>query len=511
MDLALDRKLCEALGKNNARRYLPDTSHPPFSCRGSDGRCLCLQRDHFRSSKIFQDDFIALEQFRSTYSGTPPAPFKVAVKQIVLPRSDKGPEVIDRCTSCHVALEIPQYSPTKVSYDLNGNVQVDAEGNPIKILNEEYIWKKLDERIELLSKSKDKSDLTEAESLKALKTATIDGQSVSVEKCLQMHPLMGRETRPFEYHPMEQYGCTSCHNGNGRGLVIDKAHGPVYDGDYTPEFEGEVKHFLENDPENDPSFARAYNGKPNYELLFQTTPLFVGGVIEAKCVQCHQPTSNAIQGLFNQVSTLSGRKDQQVAAIEQGMSDDLKAVQELLQLKKAIAAQGLPSTLAALDKQAADYTLAPDELKEAQAQAAFVRAYSGAASPTALLAQIDQQLKALVGSQQTAEALVASIGSKEATTQKILAFYKEHPEAASGSLFAKAALLNLQQELIQHVNLPKTLSRIALTMLRPFRRSRQMWMPSPKPTTKAKGSLFRKPAGPAIASPDSAAVASDPS
>lgn len=263
-----------------------------------------LYREIYPEYRIFQKDYIALEEFRSSYTGEPPAPFKIGVKQIVIPREDKGPETIDRCISCHVALTFPHFSPTKIAYDSRGNVMVDDHGTPIKVPNENYIWLKLDEEIASLKDLKVNqrlrkegkvsivnSRLNRAEELSSLKTANLEDRTVAVDRVLAMHPLIGKETRPFEYHPMETYGCVSCHNGNGRGLVVDKAHGPVFDGEYEQAFEGERPSFTESDSRNDPKFSRAFNHKPGHQLLFQTTPIFVGGLIEAKCVQCHQPNS----------------------------------------------------------------------------------------------------------------------------------------------------------------------------------------------------------------------------
>ena len=106
-----------------------------------------LYREVFPEYKIYQEDYMALEQFRSTYTHQPIPPFQTGVKQIVLEREDKGPAIIDRCTSCHVALQIPYFSPTKIARDLNGNIIRDQEGHPVLIPNEEYIWQKLDEKI----------------------------------------------------------------------------------------------------------------------------------------------------------------------------------------------------------------------------------------------------------------------------------------------------------------------------------------------------------------------------
>src|ERR1700738_4865075 len=65
--------------------------------------------------KVYQHAYVELENFRSTLTHEPAPPFEFGVKQIVLTRPDGGPETIDRCTSCHVALQIASFSPTKIA------------------------------------------------------------------------------------------------------------------------------------------------------------------------------------------------------------------------------------------------------------------------------------------------------------------------------------------------------------------------------------------------------------
>jgi mono/diheme cytochrome c family protein len=263
-----------------------------------------LYRELFPEYKIYQDDYIALERFRSTYSGQPPAPFQTGVKQIVFEREDKGPPKIDRCITCHVATQIPQFSPTKIVHD--------KEGAPIQVPNEEYVWGKLEQKIvdlrdphanaELEKEGKGaqvKERLWEANRLESLKTAEVDGRVYDVTKVLSMHPLIGKETRPFEFHPLNEYGCTTCHGGNGRGLTTEKAHGPVFDGQYDTEYMGPRPEFTEKDPENDPQFASVFNSKPGDSLLFQTTPILPGALIQSSCIQCHKPSTNFLQELLH--------------------------------------------------------------------------------------------------------------------------------------------------------------------------------------------------------------------
>ena len=285
-------------------------------------------REVYPEYRIFQNNYIALEQFRSTYTHKPPPGFLEGVKQILIETPDNGPPIIDRCTSCHVALDIPYFSPTKLAYDVNGKIILDEKGIPVKIPNEDYIWGKLDQRIAELTDAQVNDQLKsqgqlstitarlkEAEQLKALKTVTIDDQTYDVTKALAMHPLMGRETRPFEYHPMADYGCTSCHGGNGRALTVDKAHGPVFDGRYEIEYRGPEPKFLETDQENDPLIAYIFNHKPGDTLVFQTTPILVGNLIQAKCMQCHQSGEQSILGALGKTQDVSGNSEKIVEAI----------------------------------------------------------------------------------------------------------------------------------------------------------------------------------------------------
>lgn len=283
-----------------------------------------LYRELFPEYRIYQNDYVELEKFRSTYTQESPAAFEFGVKQIVLLNDEKGPPIIDRCVSCHVALKDPHFSPTTLTYDSEGKILRDAEGIPVKIANKDYIWEKLDSKIAELrdeqviaqlrkdgAASEVNERLKSADKLESLKTAHVGEHVYDVTKVLSMHPLIGKETRPFEFHPVEDYGCVYCHNGNGRGLTTEKAHGPIFDGQYNIEFMGPHMRFTESDPENDPKFAYEFNNKPDSELLFQTTPLFIGPLIESKCMQCHQ--LNTVQDLnkdsLNAQTTQSSSKN----------------------------------------------------------------------------------------------------------------------------------------------------------------------------------------------------------
>lgn len=245
------------------------------------GLGVFFYREIFPEYKVYQATYKDLEKFRSTYTHQEPAPFSMGIKQILIPDSNNGPEVIDRCISCHVAVDLPHFSPTRVAQDANGNSILEE--------NPDYVWKKLDDEIAELSKT---GRGAQAEKLMGLKTRTIDGKDVDMTKVLKMHPLIGTETRPFEFHSTDTYGCTSCHSGNGRTLVAKRAHGPVYDDEYEKAYNTPKPQFTEKDPENDPKFACMYNDKPGHGFVFQTTPILAGPLIAAKCVQCHNSISN---------------------------------------------------------------------------------------------------------------------------------------------------------------------------------------------------------------------------
>lgn len=120
-----------------------------------------LYREIFPEYKIYQNAYVDLEYFRSTYTGEPSPDFKKGVKQIVFEREDKGPAKIDRCISCHVAMQLPYFSPTKIDYDLNGNSVRSLDGTPVKVPNEDYIWEKLDKKISELKDEKVNAQLVQ--------------------------------------------------------------------------------------------------------------------------------------------------------------------------------------------------------------------------------------------------------------------------------------------------------------------------------------------------------------
>jgi mono/diheme cytochrome c family protein len=426
-----------------------------------------VYRELFPEYKIYQNDYIALEKFRSTYTGEPPPAFQEGVKQIVLLRKDLGPPTIDRCTSCHVALEFPHFSPTKIAYDINGKILLNADGIPEKIPNEDYIWAKLDQKIADLRDTKVIEQLTsqgetgkislrlkQASELEALKTAHVGEHTYDVTKVLRMHPLIGKETRPFEFHPINDYGCVSCHSGNGRGLTTEKAHGPIFDGEYEAEFQGPKREFLESDPKNDPLFARAYNDMPGPDLIFQTTPLLIGTLIESKCVQCHLPSSKAIQQSINSASDVLKQHQKKGDAIKYALDNEKEEIISIILLKKEISSKGFENTVKNLTS---TFSLPPSEMKQAAAQLNFMQQFIKKNQPTDLAQQhLDKILIEKVGSKQIVDTLLKETensNDRESLNRILdkLIEDRRHDMPLTGSLFKKAAAWNLVQETIQHV------------------------------------------------------------
>jgi len=411
-----------------------------------------LYRELYPEYKIYQKAYVALEDFRSTYTGKPPPPFEFGIKQIVIPKPDKGPETIDRCTSCHVALQYEHFSPTIIERDVNGKVVYDKNGNPEKVENPNFIWAKLDQKVEDL---RNEGLNQEADRLAALKTANVGEHHYDMEKVLIMHPLIGRETRPFEYHPIDEYGCTVCHGGNGRGLVTDRAHGPVYDNTYEETYMGPEPQFLEEDERNDPLFSKAYNHKPGHRLLFQTTPLLVGDLIQAKCVQCHTPTTDKLNTLADEVNRVATTKQEQISVIRKGFEQEYNALISLLSLRKFLKDRGVTETLNELRGQSEDYTKPPEVLEQIQGNIDYLRkkiveAESEPAREKAILEKIDRDLLEILGTPEAVKTVQEAFDQNRDITSEQL--YQILQEAGhQGSFQQKGKRLREHKQIRQSV------------------------------------------------------------
>lgn len=417
----------------------------------------------FPEYKMYQNAYVDLEEFRSTYTGEPAPVFKRGIKQVVIAKADKGPETIDRCTTCHVALKLTHFSPTKIAYDVNGNMIIGEDGRPVQVENDEYVWKILDSKVAALTDEKViqqlreegkegeiQSRLNEAERLRSLKTIEEHGHSLDITKALAMHPLIGREERPFEYHSPDEIGCVVCHNGNGRSITSGRAHGPVYDGTYEESSEGHKLVFTESDEENDPAIARVFNARPGHHLLFQTTPLYVSGVMQAKCAQCHQSGGEELQQAYTTVEAVTTRKVKQAEAIAQGISNDQEALFALLQIKASLENVGYRRTLETMKEGLQDISLSEKELKALSFQTKLLSGVYGFLQKSdkyvdddAVLNEINNEISKILGSEIYLRKLEAEARALASNPVDILLnFLSRHVSNAkgiSGSIFAKMA------------------------------------------------------------------------
>lgn len=398
-----------------------------------------LYREMYPEYRIYQNDYMALEEFRSTFTHEPPPPFTPGVKQIVFEKPDKGNPIIDRCASCHVALQVEAFSPTRVAHDINGNILYDPYGFPLKEENPDYIWKKLDEAISQTI------DPYEKNYYESLKVAHVGDITYDVTKVLKMHPLMGHETRPFEYHPIDQYGCTSCHSGNGRGLTTDRAHGPVFDEQYEAEYLGYVPQFLETDPKNDPSFAHVFNHKPGDRLVFQTKPILVGALIEAKCMQCHKTSVDVLGKSETLTENVITQRKKQAEAQEKGLNLELKEVASLLEIRSLLQKKGYDQTVKTIEEKSKDYTLPESEQLAYSAQYKFIKEVKKEELPQV----IQKRLLEALGSDAMIETFAKSSDLKK-TFNEIKPSEKPQ-ENIQGTLFEKKEALNYTEEIIKHV------------------------------------------------------------
>ena len=398
---------------------------------------IFIYREAFPEYRIYQKQYVALEEMRAEETGMAVAPFKSGVKQTVLLPDDNGPATIDRCESCHVALKLPHFSKTKVATDVNGLPRVDGDGYPILVPNENYVWGKVDKKI---AESTDEALVAK---LEAMKHVHVNGHDYDMTKVLSAHPLLGREMRPFDQHPVEEFGCTVCHQGNGRGLSTDRAHGPVFSDPHHAAAHGPRPEFLERDEKNDPAFANAFNGVPEHKLLFQTTPLFPGSVMDAKCMQCHQSTQDEGARVVSSLHQISMRKEGQIEAIDDGLQKDKKALISLVTLREMVKSEGVRGALDGLRKERENFRLTADELGDVEGKIEYLEAaVSGREDQgnVTVYETVDHDLIDLLGSKQLAWFLQKELASESGAVEAQLNVFLEEQQVnqgATGSIFQK--------------------------------------------------------------------------
>ena len=195
---------------------------------------------------------------------------------------------------------------------------------------------------------------------------------------------------------------------------------------------------------------------PGPDLIFQTTPIFIGSLIQAKCVQCHLPSSAAIQSFLHSAEVVTNRSSKKANAIQLAYQDEKKALISLLIMKQDIESKGLEATIDSLHEKSQDYSLPPLELDQITNQLNFLAKGSSKPNATELaLTKLSNKITEMVGSSDLAQKLEQAVKDKNQNdiSLSIDKFIADNltDATATGSLFVKAAKWNLEQELMQHV------------------------------------------------------------
>lgn len=410
-----------------------------------------VYREVFPEYKVYQHRYVALETWKAKETGEPVAPFKSGIKQIVMPTTPTGPVDVDRCSSCHVAMDLPHFMPARVSTDINGQVRRDARGRPILEPNPDYIWRQIDEKVAQLEKGSE-ADKAQAQEMKNWSSVDVAGHHYDMRKALQAHPLLPGETRPFEYHSVEEFGCTVCHSGNGRALTQSRAHGPVFDGEYPEERTAPEPVFQEKE-QTPPEFAKVFNHKPGDNLLFQTTPILVGSLVQARCADCHQSDESRLKTIQLESERLIEKQVKREQVVENSIKDDKAALVTLLELSIHIRTLGFEKTLQSTTTLAASW----DQLPESKARLIATskrleewkqEATSRSINPDAFAqAKIQEEIEKILGDQVSAKELLQMLERDSRSAKEIVDRFLERNQELPALSFLHASLVEKNKKL----------------------------------------------------------------
>ena len=199
--------------------------------------------------------------------------------------------------------------------------------------------------------------------------------------------------------------------------------GPVYDGQYDYEYLGPVEKFTEPDPDNDPPFSKVFNHKPADNLVFQTTPILVGGLIQARCVQCHNSSAQSLQNAASTANLITERRKKISESIKAALSDEESSLAAMLEIKKSIDELGFDKALEKLKKQENDYTLPAEQLDHISAQIKYLQdlassiksqpGYDSGKFNALISKQLELQANSMLGSAKLTKELEKKLGSEK--------------------------------------------------------------------------------------------------
>ncbi len=193
----------------------------------------------------------------------------------------------------------PQKEKWEKLYDIAKKMESDvdrakAERDEIRIKVKNYKKEiaEIEDKLEIYEK--DKREIENKINMLSLKSPQInqiviqdfdknnfDEPVLKVDRCLSCHMASDRKgfedfKEPFKSHvnfdvfinkhPVEKFGCTVCHNGQGNGLTF-------YDAGHTPPNEDTGKRW-----------EKKYNWKP---IAYWEKPMLAGDYIQSSCRECH--------------------------------------------------------------------------------------------------------------------------------------------------------------------------------------------------------------------------------
>lgn len=412
---------------------------------------IFVYRELFPEYKLYQNRYIELEQWKAKQTQQPVAPFKSGIKQVVMQKTPTGPVEIDRCNSCHVAMDLPHFMPMRVSTDINGEVRRDARGRPLLEPNPDFIWRQVDEKVAQLEKGSD-HDKSEAAQMKAWSSVEVGGHRHDMKAALQAHPLLSGETRPFEFHPVEEFGCTVCHSGNGRALTSTRAHGPVFDGEYPQEHKGPEPVFQEKE-ENPPEFSKVFNHKPGSTLLFQTTPVLAGSLVQARCADCHQSDQAKLNALDSEKERITEKQRKREDVLKESVEQDRLALIALGELWVNIRTIGFEKTFSSLQTLASRWDQTPDQRAKLQARVARLELWRSQSlsfkGPVDQFMQskIAEEIEAIVGEKAQANLLLQMFDRDSRSSEEVVDRFLERNQEMAPLSFLSASLLEKNKRL----------------------------------------------------------------
>lgn len=412
-------------------------------------------REIFPEYKAYQKHYMKLEETKAQLLGQPVPPFKSKIKQIVMQDEPGRAPRIDRCSSCHVALELPHFSPTRIKKDINGETVFALDGSFEMESNPDYIWalfdqekKQIMDQLEIVEESSSQQKELEQRlaSLEGLETLRVGDKEINMRSMMKMHPLFKGEERPFQQHPIDDFGCTLCHRGNGRALTTTRAHGPVLDGEYEEHSHRAEPQFQESDGINDPIMAKMYNAKPGHELLFQTTPLYLGASVQASCAQCHQSTSERLQDLYNEKNALEREREKEQALVSSELFRQKRALTALLEMRLDLQLLGPVRLKEVLAQRIASPSVAQEQKKEIASQLNYLSNLESKSSDSVSLQSLMEESIAEITGVKGAKRLLLQIDRDGRSAQEVVeSFFNQQVRDSGAELKLEEATMRFEE------------------------------------------------------------------